>query len=101
MIPNYIVRWQLKDETVDLEETVITRQRWDHVSAASNQHAVIDELLEAVFLCRPEPSSNVRVLCSWVPDLLVAGGSLPSRRGVTISRQTSPFVEEEAHFKTR
>jgi hypothetical protein len=46
----YIVTWQLKVGAVEQDQAAGTRQRrGKHVSAVTNQHATVDEVLEVVF----------------------------------------------------
>jgi hypothetical protein len=50
------VKWHLKGGIVEPEETDVARQRLDkHVSAATDTHPTIEELLETVFSMRPVP----------------------------------------------
>jgi hypothetical protein len=47
----------LKAGIVEPEETAVTRRRLGkHIPAATNTHAVIEELLDAVFCMRSVPS---------------------------------------------
>jgi hypothetical protein len=51
--------WQLKAGIVEEEVAIATQQRGKHVSAATNKHATIEELLEAVFSVRSTPTRTI------------------------------------------
>lgn len=83
------------------EETAIGRQRrCKHVSRATNQNATIEELMEAMFSMRlwvEDPASQKFSFprSEGQSSERVSARVISSRKGVTISRETPPFVEEK------
>jgi hypothetical protein len=56
-----IMTLYLRAGIVEQEEEVITRQRRDkHFPTAPNQHATIEEMLKAIFLCDPRRGYRAR-----------------------------------------